>query len=305
MDVGVIGVGAMGKNHARIYSELKSVDHFGICDVNINAAEAIAKQHGATVYPTIEELLAHVDAVSVCVPTQFHAGVVRKVFAAKKNVFIEKPICATTAEARDLMTAAPEGITIGVGHIERFNPIVTEIKKIVRKPLYMELKRHNPASARVTGSSVVEDLMIHDIDIVANVFFPNPCGIHSVGNDDLCSVLMQCGGVPVSLSASRKASKKIRLFYVEDEDFTVEGDFMSQEVTIYRKPGQYQFENERYVQENIIEKVMVNKVEPLKVELSTFIDCAKNRMPFPVTPEQAIRNLEVSEQIRAGFSSGN
>ncbi len=304
MDVGVIGVGAMGRNHVRVYSEQKSVGHLGVCDVNVQVAEATGKQHGATVYPTVEELLAHVDAVSVCVPTQYHAAVVRQVFLAKKHVFIEKPICATAAEARMLMAAAPKGITIGIGHIERFNPIVSEIKKIVTKPLYMEMKRHNPASARVTGSSVVEDLMIHDIDIIVNVFFPKPCHIHSVGNADLCSVLMECGGVPVSLSASRKASKKIRMIYIEEEDFTVEGDFMSQEVTIYRKPGRYQFENERYVQENIIEKVMVNKVEPLKVELATFIDCARKHAPFPVTPEQAIRNLEVSEVIRAGFAPG-
>ena len=305
MDVGVIGVGAMGKNHVRVYSELKSVDHLGVCDVNAQAAEAIGKQHGATVYETVDDLLAHVDAVSVCVPTQYHAAVVRQVFLAKKHTFIEKPICATAAEARALTAVRPAGITVGVGHIERFNPIIAEIKKIVTKPLYVELKRHNPASARVTGSSVVEDLMIHDIDIIVNVFFPNPCHIHSVGNADLCSVLMECGGVPVALSASRKASKKIRMIYIEEEDFTVEGDFMSQEVTIYRKPGRYQFENERYVQENIIEKVMVNKVEPLKVELATFIDCAKKHTPFPVTPEQAIRNLEVSEQIRAGFCVGN
>jgi len=305
MDVGVIGVGAMGKNHVRVYSEFKSVDHLGVCDVNAQAAEAIGKQHDATVYKTVDDLLAHVDAVSVCVPTQYHAAVVRQVFLAKKHTFIEKPICATAAEARALTAVRPAGITVGVGHIERFNPIIAEIKKIVTKPLYVELKRHNPASARVTGSSVVEDLMIHDIDIIVNVFFPNPCHIHSVGNADLCSVLMECGGVPVALSASRKASKKIRMIYIEEEDFTVEGDFMSQEVTIYRKPGRYQFENERYVQENIIEKVMVNKVEPLKVELATFIDCAKKHTPFPVTPEQAIRNLEVSEQIRAGFCVGN
>jgi predicted dehydrogenase len=304
MDVGVIGVGTMGRNHVRVYSELKSVDHLGVCDVNAQAAETIGKQHGATVYKTVDDLLAHVDAVSVCVPTQYHAGVARQVFSAHKHTFIEKPICATAAEARALMAQAPKGITIGVGHIERFNPIVAEIKKIVTKPLYVEMKRHNPASARVTGSSVVEDLMIHDIDIIVNVFFPNPCHIHSVGNADLCSVLMECGGIPVALSASRKASKKIRMIYIEEEDFTVEGDFMSQEVTIYRKPGRYQFENERYVQENIIEKVMVNKVEPLKVELATFIDCVKKHTLFPVTPEQAIRNLEVSEQIRAGFSPG-
>ena len=126
------------------------------------------------------------------------------------------------------------------------------------------MKRHNPASARVTGSSVVEDLMIHDIDILLNVFFPEPCSIHSVGNNDVCSVLMNCGAIPVALSASRKSSKKIRMIYIEEEEFTIEGDFMSQEVMIYRKPGQYQFEAERYVQENIIEKVMVNKLEPLK-----------------------------------------
>jgi predicted dehydrogenase len=301
MRVGVIGVGAMGKNHVRVYSELKSVEDVGVSDLNAAAAQEIAKQHGATSYPTVEDLLRNVDAVSVCVPTPYHAAVVRQVFAAGKSVLIEKPICATAREAHDLMHAAPAGITVGVGHIERFNPVVSEIKKIIRKPLYMEMKRHNPASARVTGSSVVEDLMIHDIDILINVLFPGPCTIHSAGNNDVCSVLMNCGAVPVALSASRKSSKKIRMIYIEEEEFTIEGDFMSQEVMIYRKPGQYQFEAERYVQENIIEKVMVNKLEPLKVELSTFIDCAKRGAPFPVTPAQAIRNLETCEKIRASF----
>jgi predicted dehydrogenase len=302
MRVGVIGVGVMGKNHVRVYSEFKSVDEVGVCDLNTGAAQAIAQQHGATAYDSVDKLLKNVDAVSVCVPTQFHAGIVRQVFSAGKSVLIEKPICSTAREAQELMGHAPAGITIGVGHIERFNPVVTEIKKIVKKPLYIEMKRHNPASARVTGSSVVEDLMIHDIDIMVNVFFPGTCTISSVGNDDICSVLMKCENIPVALSASRKSSKKIRMIYIEEEECTIEGDFMSQEVTIYRKPGQYQFENERYVQENIIEKVMVNKLEPLKLELSTFIDCAKRGIPFLVTPDQAIRNLEISERIRAAFS---
>lgn len=302
MRVGIIGAGTMGRNHVRVCSELKSVDEVGVFDLNEAAAKSIAHQHGATVYPSTDELLANADAVSVCVPTPHHAGVVRQVFAAGLPVLIEKPICSTAREAHALMRHAPDGITVGVGHIERFNPVVAEIKKIVTQPLYVEMKRHNPASARVTGSSVVEDLMIHDIDILQNVFFPGPCNVSSAGNDDVCSVLMKCGSVPVALSASRKSSKKIRLFYIEEEECTIEGDFMSQEVMIYRKPGRYQFENERYVQENIIEKVMVNKLEPLKVELSTFIDCARQGAPFPVTPEQAIINLETCEKIRASFS---
>lgn len=299
MDVGVIGVGVMGRNHVRIYSEMKSVDSLGIYDVNAAAAKALAEKHDATVYGSIGELLDHSDAVSVVVPTQFHSKVVSEVFEKKKSVLIEKPICATSAEAKQLMKKAPAGITIGVGHIERFNPIVAEIKKIVKNPLYVEMKRHNPTSARITGSSVVEDLMIHDIDILLNEFFPDPCDVHSVGNDDVMSVLMNCNDIPVVLSASRKASKKIRLFYVEDEDFTIEGDFMSQEVTIHRKPGQYGVEAQRYVQENIIEKVMVGKVEPLKRELETFVDCVKKQIPFPITPDQAIRNLEFCEKVRA------
>ena len=297
MDIGVIGVGTMGRNHVRVYSELRGVNSLGIYDVNTQAAKDLGEKHGATVYGSIGELLDNCDAVSVVVPTQFHSSVVRQVFSKKKSVLIEKPICATSDDAKQLMKKAPEGITIGVGHIERFNPIVTEIKKIIDKPLYMELKRHNPASARITGSSVVEDLMIHDIDILLNVFFPHPSDIHSVGNEDIMSVLMKCNGIPVSLSASRRASKKIRLFYVEDADFTIEGNFMTQEVNIYRKPGQYQIEAERYVQENIIEKVMLNKVEPLKRELETFIDCVNKNRPFPITPEQAVRNLEFCEKI--------
>ncbi len=185
MDVGVIGVGAMGRNHVRVYSELRGVDSLGIYDVNTQAAKALGEKHNATVYESVSELLDNSDAVSVVVPTPFHSSVVGQVFAKEKSVLIEKPICATADEAKQLMKKAPEGITIGVGHIERFNPIVAEIKKIVKTPLYMELKRHNPSSARITGSSVVEDLMIHDIDIILNEFFPNPCDIHSVGNADV------------------------------------------------------------------------------------------------------------------------
>jgi len=300
MDVGIIGIGTMGKNHVRVYSELKSVDSVAVFDVNAAAAKAIGGQHGAEVCSSVDDLLARSDAVSVCVPTPFHAVTVRQVFSAKKSVLIEKPIAATAKEATELMRSAPDGITIGVGHIERFNPVVSEIKKIVNKPLYVEMKRHNPASARVTGSTVIEDLMIHDIDILLTLF-GQPSGIHSAGNADVCSVLMKCGNIPVALSASRKSSKKIRMIYVEEEGFTIEGDFMTQEVTIYRKPGQYQFEAERYVQENIIEKVMVNKLEPLKRELATFIECVASRRPFPITPEQAINNLRVCEEIQAGL----
>jgi predicted dehydrogenase len=303
MDVGVIGVGSMGRNHARIYSELKAVHSLLVFDTDRKAAEEMEKLHGATACRSLRDLLSRVDAVSLCIPTRFHFQVAEQVIAAGVHALIEKPICSTSAEGRSLLSAIPENLVVGVGHIERFNPVVPEIGKIIRKPLYVEMKRHNPASGRMKGTSVVDDLMIHDIDIALHAFFHRmPSSIVPAGNDDVASVLMQWDGTPVYLSTSRKGSKKIRMCYIEDEEFTVEGDFMTQEVYIYRKPGRYALEDDRYVQENIIEKVMVNKVEPLRVELSTFLACAAQGIPFPVTPAEAVENLEICEEIRRGLS---
>jgi predicted dehydrogenase len=303
MDAGVIGVGTMGRNHARIYSELKAVNSLFVYDTNRKAAEEMTRLHGATACESIEDLLSRTDAVSLCVPTQYHFRVARQVIAAGVHALIEKPICTTSEEGRSLLSVIPDDLVVGVGHIERFNPVVPEIRKIIRKPLYMEMKRHNPTSARMKGTSVVDDLMIHDIDIALHAFFHGrPTSLVSAGNDDICSALMRWGETPVYLSTSRKSSKKIRMCYIEEEEFTIEGDFMTQEIYVHRKPGQYTLEDDRYVQENIIEKVMVNKLEPLKVELSTFLACAAQGKPFPITPPEAVENLEICEEIRRGLS---
>ena len=304
MDAGVIGVGMMGRNHARVYSELKAVDSLYLYDLNQKAARDLAGTFGATASPTVEDLLKCVDAVSVCVPTPYHFSVATQVLDAGVSLLIEKPICATAEEARRLIEKIPEGLVAGVGHIERFNPIVPEIKKIVRDPLYIEMKRHNPASSRVSGSSVVEDLMIHDVDIMRNVLLPDGAyRLAGSGNSDVCSALFSFGGTTVYLSASRKSSKKIRMIYIEEEEFTIEGDFMAQEIYIHRKPGQYSVENERYVQENIIEKVLVNKQEPLKLELSTFLSCVARGREFPVSPAQALLNMEICEDVARCFAA--
>lgn len=302
MDVGVIGVGTMGRNHVRVYSEMKAVDTLYLFDLNTQAATEMANRHGAELCQSSEELLKKVDAVNICVPTPFHFNVGKEVIHHNVPFLMEKPACVTFEQANELARMIPSDLVNGVGHIERFNPIVDEIAKIVKAPLYVEAKRHNPSSARVTGSSVVEDLMIHDIDIVVHVLFSNKGQVQSVGNHDVCSVLMDYNGTPVYLSASRKSSKKIRMIYIEEEDFTIEGDFMSQEIYIYRKPGQYHIEDERYVQENIIEKVMVNKQEPLKRELTTFLESVKTGKEFPVPFSQGVENLEVCEEILSSIS---
>lgn len=300
MDVGVIGVGVMGKNHVRVYSELKKVDNLFVYDTSKEQVEKV-KDFGVTICDSLEELLKQVEAVSICVPTRYHFEVLSKVVGKGIHALVEKPITSNYAEGKKALEIIKgKDIIVGVGHIERFNPIVDEIAGIVEYPSYVEIKRHNPSSVRITDSSVVEDLMIHDIDIVFHVLFNGNIGfkVHSAGNKDVCTALIKFDKAVVFLSASRLSAKKIRTIHIEESEKTVEGDFMSQEVYVYRKPEKYYGEAVKYVQENIIEKVMVNKVEPLKVELKTFLDCVDKGEPFPITPEQAVFNLKVCEMIK-------
>ena len=303
MDVGVIGTGTMGKNHVRVYSELRNVNSLYIYDVNPEIAEKISKQFSAIPCSSAENLLKNVDAVSISVPTPFHFKLASQALAAGVHLLIEKPICSTVREGSKLLSKISDDTVVGVGHIERFNPIIPEIQRIVRNPMYVEMKRHNPASIRVTGTSVAEDLMIHDIDITFHVLFKGRYALHSVGNSDVCSALIQIGKTPVYLSASRLASKKIRSIYIEEKDFTIEGNFMTQELTVFRRPGQYAVEDHRYIQESVIETVVVNKVEPLKLELATFLSCIQKGEPFPVTPQQAVNNLKICNEIQRSYAS--
>lgn len=302
MKVGVIGTGTMGKNHARIYSELKGVEDVYVFDLNKNNVTEMRKM-GFIACDSMNELLDYIEAVSICVPTNHHLDVAKA--AIEKNVpcLIEKPVTISVEEGEKLLNILKnKDLIVGVGQIERFNPIISEIKKIIVNPFFVELRRHNPLSSRVTDSSVVEDLMIHDIDIVFNVLFnTNNYKIYSCGTADVCKAMVAFDGSIASISASRRACKKIRTIYIEDENFTIEGDFMTQEIYTYWKPEKYGIDREKYTQENIIEKVLVNKVEPLKVELRTFVDCVKKNTEFPVTPEQALNNLRICEMIKTGF----
>lgn len=304
MKIGIIGTGGMGRNHARVYSELKGVEDVYVFDLNKNNITEMRKM-GFIVCDSMEELLDYVDAVSICVPTKYHLDVAKVAIGKNVHCLIEKPITISTKEGEELLGLLKDkNLIVGVGHIERFNPIINEISRMIINPIIVEMTRHNPSSSRITDSSIIEDLMIHDIDIIFNVLFRTKnYKIYSGGNRDICKVLAMFDGSVVSISASRKACKKIRKIYIEDENFTIEGDFMNQEIYTYWKPETYGIEREKYTQENIMEKILVNKVEPLKVELKTFVDCVKKHTEFPITVEQALNNLRICEQIKNGFEN--
>ncbi len=309
MNIGVIGIGNMGRNHLRVYSELRWVDRVYYYDSDpVRLAQLAGKFEECISCESLPELLKKVDAASVCVPTEKHFEVAKMCLEQGVNILVEKPVVANLKEGEELLKILNKsGLILGVGHIERFNPIIREASKLLDNPRYIEIKRHNPASARVTTSSVIDDLMIHDVDIVWNIFFKGRTEyeIHSFGDYNFCTAIALFGENIVFLSASRLSPRKIRTIYIEGDGFSIEGNFMDQEVYVYKKPSKYSVEDDKYVQENVIEKVLINKIEPLKEELKQFIISVKTNKPFPVTLEQALLNLKIVEVIKNKLQASN
>ncbi|MEM4335736.1 MAG: Gfo/Idh/MocA family oxidoreductase [Candidatus Anstonellales archaeon] len=308
MDVGVVGVGMMGKNHLRIYSEMRGIDDIYVYDTNVKAMKENAKIYSAEESRSLEELLKEVDLVSICVPTGYHFETAKKAIEHGVNFLVEKPITKTIEEARRIVSLAEkQNLISGVGHIERFNPVISEIKKIVDAPLYVEIKRHNPSSARIRDSDVIIDLMIHDIDIVWNKLFENADisaaeGIKD-GEIEMAQVIARDKRTLINISASRLSSSKIRTILIEEKEKTIFGDLVLQEVYVYKKPNVYSAMNIQYKQENVTEKLVINKVEPLRTELNTFVNCVRNNKKFEVPLEEGLNALKVAYEIKGMISN--
>lgn len=301
IDFGVIGVGSMGKHHARILSENKHVNAVYIYDKDKKRAIEIAHETGALVSSSIEDMLGCVDAVTIATPTPTHFELAKTAIEREIHTLVEKPVCHTVEECKQLVEIVslhPETIT-GVGHVERFNPVISYIKGIVEEPHYVALMRHNPGSGRITDSSVVEDLMIHDVDIV-NYLFPlkrEQLPIAAAGDKDTFFCMIDAG-FPLTMSASRRAQKKTRTIYVEDTNFTLVGDFVEQTLYVYYEPSSYSL----FTQSSHVARINLQRIEPLKTELDVFVSCVIEKEPFPVSVSQGYINVVMCNIIQESVS---
>lgn len=306
MFVGVIGTGVMGRNHARVYAAHRDVEGIILYDTMKGSADRVASEVEKTietvyVAPTLQDALARCDAVSIVVPTAYHFPVVQEAIAANVPFLVEKPLAATVAEGKEIVESIPDHLVAGVGHVERFNPVVAEIAKIVETPCYVDIARLNPSSSRISDATVIEDLMIHDIDILLHTLFARhpQYTLAAVGDADVAAAVFKFGGVPVTLAASRRASKKTRRIYVEDEEFTVEGDLISQEVFVHRRPAAPpESRDTRYTEETVVSKVVVTRVEPLREEIAAFLTAVDTHRRFPIPLHEGLVNMEVCAQVR-------
>jgi predicted dehydrogenase len=219
LPIGVIGVGALGRHHARHLATLPDADLIGIFDMDRARARAIAAEHGTRAFDDLDELLGRVEAVSIAVPTVHHAEVGLHVLRRGIPVLMEKPLASTLAEADALIDLAEaQGVQLQVGHIERFNPAIRAAAPYLGIPRYVESQRLAPYQPRGTDVAVVLDLMIHDLDLILHLTGgAEPIDVRANGiavlspNLDIANARVEfAGGAVANVTASRVARERIR-----------------------------------------------------------------------------------------------
>jgi len=302
---GVVGVGSMGSHHARVYNELQGVTLDGIADEDTDAARQVARSYGTDVYD-LETLLARVDLVSVAVPTRYHYEVASRAIDAGVAVLVEKPFVDDPAKGRELIQQADRaGVTLQVGHIERFNPVVDVLRDVLASvdPIAASARRLGPPVTRDVEDDVVMDLMIHDIDIACSLFGDEVSGVTAVGacDGDYTDAQIEFdGGTLCSLTASRVTQERIRDLSVTARECHVNVDFMDQSVRIYRHsdPSYHTEDGDvHYSQESIIERPAVDSDEPLKRELRSFVDCVRNGSTPRTTGTDGLHAMLLADEI--------
>jgi len=303
--VGVVGVGALGQHHARVYAGLPEAELVGVVDRNAERAAAAAEKHGARVFATVEALAAEVDAVSVAVPTIDHHRISRPLLAAGKGVLVEKPMTVTLDEADDLIAAASgSGAVLQVGHVERFNPAVDVVRSIAQKPRFIEVHRLGSFSPRSLDIDVVLDLMIHDLDIVLAMDGSPAVQVDAVGvpvltgKVDIANARLRfASGLIANVTASRVSAEKVRKFRVFSERLYVSADFAARETQVYRLvPGA------GGRPEISVDRTAAPDVEPLQRQLSAFVQAVRERSVPLVSGPDGRRALALAHEILARMS---
>ncbi|QQR49360.1 Gfo/Idh/MocA family oxidoreductase [bacterium] len=306
INVGIIGLGHMGGYHASVCSLLSHVNIVGIADPHEKNWAKIKNQH--TIKTTnYHDWIDLVDAVIIAVPTDFHYPIAKDCLQRGKHVFIEKPLTKSIDEAEELFSLAyKSNLALHVGHVERFNGAVQELKKIIDKPFLIESHRMGPFQPRVQGDSLILDLMIHDLDIILNLVNSPVKKLHTHGSTfhtnscDLATVQIQFeNGVIANLVSSRVSQIKKRTMEIHQENAYILLDFTTQDIAIHRHASSSVHVGSdalKYKQESMIEHLFVYKDNPLKLEVEYFINAIRNKQNL-FNPEQDLSALNITFDI--------
>lgn len=306
LKLGVIGLGHMGGYHA---SNTLSIQNAQLCAIADHSETNWQKIKAAQVIKThdFREWIDLVDGVIIAVPTAAHYEVAKECLKRSKHVLLEKPLTSTIQQAEELMTLAQKsGCALHVGHVERFNGAIQELKKIIDKPMLIECHRMGPFSPRVQKDSVVLDLMIHDLDLVLNIVNSPVKSLSAHGTKvytDSCDVAAVTitfeNGTVASIVSNRVSQVKMRTMAVHQKNEYMLLDFTTQDLTIHRHASSSVHvgtDQLKYRQESSIERVFVYKDNPLKLEIEHFIKSVKSGTDL-VKPDQDLSALQTTFEI--------
>jgi predicted dehydrogenase len=311
----------MGRLHARVYSEMPQVKLVAVHDANPEASAAVASEYGTRTVAGIEDVLAAARAVTIAVPTRIHAEIAEACIRRGVACLVEKPLAKDVAECRRIAEAARRaGVTVQVGHIERFNPAVRAIARLQVAPRFIEVIRISPMTFRSIDVGVVLDMMIHDIDIVLNLARSTVAKIDAVGvsvigeHEDICNArLTFANGCVANVTASRLALKTERKLRVFSPDSYVSVDYQKRYGIVVRRTGN--LEAIRTAAEQIrrgevtdlaglnytdlvhMEELQMSDTEPLRAQLESFVSAVRNRTPVEVTVDDGLAAVETAVRI--------
>ena len=295
VDVGVIGVGAMGLNHARVYDRLDNANLIAVSDVSETTLNYVSEKYDVKGYLDYNDLLADstIEIVSVCVPTTHHFDVVMKAIDAGKHVLVEKPIAFTLEEAEKMIAFAKEkGVLLSTGHVERFNPAVQKAKELIEMGVIGDVvsasaKRVGPFPPRIKDVGVAIDLAIHDLDVMYYLFNENPTQVYaSMGSilekceyEDHAEIMIKfANGSTGLLEVNWLTPYKRRALEVTGTGGIIAIDYIDQSIDVSGKFAQ---------------KVDITHREPLLQELDSFLNSVMNNAEVEITGEDGLNALKM------------
>ncbi len=312
LKIGVIGTGHMGVNHVRNLSDEKRFDLVGIYDVDYDQASSVAETYGTRAYENMDGLLEDVKAVVIAVPSSLHKEIGLIAASHGVHALIEKPL-ATNSEDATILTKVFDdaGLKLQVGHIERFNAVVQEMKKILKDKdiFYIEAHRYSAfsGSGRISDVSVIEDLMIHDVDIVCDLMEPyevidirgNGEKIRSGSTDFATCMLDFSSNAHAVINASRVSQDKERAINVHTADCIISADLLAKTLTITKNAELIIGDDASwsYKQDAVVQKVFVPIVEPLRSELQSFYNAVQNGGRVLVDGHIGLRAIKICEKV--------
>ena len=303
LQVGVVGVGYLGRIHAKIYAAMPEVDLVAVVDTDPVVAEQIAGQYECDPYTDPAALVGKVDAVSIVVPTSRHLEVVMPYIQAGTHILMEKPIAPTVSEAEQVVKAANKaGVVFLVGHLERFNAGIMEISRRVDDPRFVEVHRLGTFVERATDVDVITDLMIHDIDIVLSLVDSDIKYLSAVGTPvvtdhvDIANTRLEfVNGAIANVTASRISTRQFRRIRVFDKKSYLGLNYVDQQLDIVTKRAKQKGENFPSLIEEHLE---IDPQQPLNAELAHFVDIITHGGEPLITGEAGLRALRVAEQVK-------